>query len=137
MRVLLGSGGFRTDERRALLAAEMRRHFGEIERLLFVPHVLADHDAYLRLISERGLDAGYQLDGIHTHSDPKKAILEAEALFIGGGNTFRLLNELYRLDLLDVIRQRVGEGLPYLSISAGSNVACLTLPPRNSLLSHS
>ena len=79
MRVLLGSGGFRTDERRALLAAEMRRHFGEIERLLFVPHVLADHDAYLRLISERGLDAGYQLDGIHTHSDPKKAILEAEA----------------------------------------------------------
>src|SRR5438094_307735 len=120
MRVLMGSGGFRTDERRALLAAEMRRHFGGIERLLFVPYALADHDAYLRLIAERGLDAGYRLDGIHTYPDPKKAILEAEGLFVGGGNTFRLLSDLYRLDLLDVIRQRVGEEMPYLGVSAGS-----------------
>jgi len=133
MRVLLGSGGFRTDERRALLADEMRRHFGKIERLLFVPYALADHDAYLRLIVERGLDAGYQLDGIHTHSDPKKAILEAEGVFVGGGNTFRLLSELYRLDLLDVIRQRVRAGLPYLGVSAGSNVACPTIQTTNDM----
>src|SRR5437879_1103094 len=77
MRVLLGSGGFRTDERRALLAGEMRQHFGAIGRLLFVPYALADHDGYLRLIGERGLDAGYPLDGIHTYPDPKKAIREA------------------------------------------------------------
>jgi dipeptidase E len=133
MRVLLGSGGFRTDERRAVLAAEMRQLFGEIDHLLFVPYALADHDAYLRLIAERGLDAGFQLDGIHTHPDPKKAILEAEGLFIGGGNTFRLLSELYRLDLLEVIRQRVHKGLPYLGVSAGSNVACPTMQTTNDL----
>ncbi|MBI1918055.1 MAG: dipeptidase PepE, partial [Planctomycetes bacterium] len=59
--------------------------------------------------------------------------LEAEGLFVGGGNTFRLLSELYRLDLLDVIRQRVGEGLPYLGISAGSNVACPTMQTTNDM----
>jgi len=133
MRVLLGSGGFRTDERRVLLAGEMRQHFGAIGRLLFVPYALADHDGYLRLISERGLDGGYSLDGIHTYPDPKKAIREAEGLFVGGGNTFRLLSELYRLDLLDVIRQGVRERLPYLGISAGSNVACPTMQTTNDM----
>src|SRR5258708_20466577 len=103
MGVVLGSGGFRTDERRALLAAEMRQHFGGIGRLLFVPYALADHEAYLRMIAERGLDSGYPLDGIHTHPHPKKAILEAEGLFIGGGRNFPLLNELYRLHPPSVI----------------------------------
>src|SRR5262245_20840735 len=133
MRVLLGSGGFRTHERRALLTAVMRRHFGAIGRLLFIPYALADHEAYLRLIAERGLDAGYQLEGIHTHPEPKQAIREAGGLFVGGGNTFRLLWELYRLDLLDVIRQRVGEDMPYLGVSAGANVACPTIRTTNDM----
>ena len=133
MRVLLGSGGFRTDERRALLADEMRRHFGPIRRLLFIPYALADHDAYLRLIHEKGLDGGYALDGIHAHGDPVRAVEEAEALYVGGGNTFRLLHELYRHNLLDVIRDRVRAGLPYLGISAGSNVACPTMQTTNDM----
>ena len=44
MRLLLGSGGFRTEERVAFLAGEMRRHFGDIRKILFVPYALADHD---------------------------------------------------------------------------------------------
>ncbi len=133
MRVLLGSGGFRTGERRAALAAEMRRHFGSVGRLLFVPYALADHDGYVRTLLERGLDAGYQLDGIHAHANAKAAVLEAEAIFVGGGNTFRLLYELYRHDLLDAIRQRVREGMPYLGVSAGSNVACPTMQTTNDM----
>jgi hypothetical protein len=101
MRVLLGSGGFRTDERRALLADEMRRHFGSVQRLLFIPYALADHDAYVRLLHDKGLDGDYALDGIHTHGDPVRAVEQAEAVYVGGGNTFRLLHELYRRDLLD------------------------------------
>jgi dipeptidase E len=133
MRVLLGSGGFRTPERVALLAGQMRSFFGPIRRLHFVPYALGDHDAYLRGIRERGLDAGYVLDGLHQHPDPVRAVREAEAVFVGGGNTFRLLDTLYRLGLLPVLRERVRAGLPYLGVSAGCNVACPTIKTTNDM----
>jgi dipeptidase E len=133
MRVLLGSGGFRTPERIQLLRDQMRSFFGPIEKLLFVPYALADHDRYVATMLERGIDAGYELDGIHRHGDPREAVHRAEGIFMGGGNTFRLLNDLYRLDLLDVIRERVRRGLPYLGISAGCNVACPTIKTTNDM----
>jgi dipeptidase E len=133
MRVLLGSGGFRTPERIAVLAGAMRALFGSIQRPLFVPYALADHDGYLREMAERISPAGYDLDGIHRHTDPAQAVREAEALFIGGGNTFRLLHALKQLGLLDVIRNRVRAGLPYLGISAGCNVACPTIKTTNDM----
>lgn len=133
MRLLLGSGGFRTEERVRLLAESMRAFFGPIRRLLFVPYALADHDGYVRAMTERGLHAGYELDGIHRHADPSAAVRSAEGLFVGGGNTFRLLNELYRRDLLAVIRERVRDGLPYLGISAGTNIACPTIKTTNDM----
>jgi hypothetical protein len=63
MQLLLGSGGFRTSERIAVLAEAMRSFFGGVRRLLFVPYALADHDGYLTGIVERGLHAGYDLEG--------------------------------------------------------------------------
>src|SRR5947209_5899738 len=107
MRVLLGSGGFRTPERIAFLADQIRTFFGGVGRLLFVPYALQDHDGYVRTLTEKGLHAGYELDGIHRHADPVEAVRRAEGIYVGGGNTFRLLHELYRLGLLDVIRERV------------------------------
>jgi dipeptidase E len=133
MRVLLGSGGFRTPERVSLLAAAMHAFFGDLGRLLFVPYALADHDGYVKALAERGLHAGYELDGIHRHPDPVQAVREAPGIFIGGGNTFRLLNDLYRLGLLDVIRDRVRHGLPYLGVSAGTNVACPAIKTTNDM----
>jgi len=133
MRLLLGSGGFRTKERRARLAGQMRTFFGDIERLLFIPYALKDHDGYVQALVEKGLHAGYALDGIHLYPDPREAVRQAQAIFIGGGNTFRLLDNLYRYDLLDVIRGRVQAGLPYLGISAGTNVACPTIMTTNDM----
>lgn len=133
MRLLLGSGGFRTEERIQLLAERMRGFFGPIRRLLFVPYALGDHDGYVRLMIERGLHAGYELDGLHHHSDPAAALGSAEGLFIGGGNTFRLLTELNRRGLLAAIRTRVRDGLPYLGISAGANIACPTIKTTNDM----
>jgi dipeptidase E len=133
MRVLLGSGGFRTPVRVVLLREAMQRHFGEIRKLLFVPYALADHDGYVASTVQRGLDAGYHIDGIHTHTDPTRAVWEAEGIFIGGGNTFRLLKSLYDLELLDVIRAKVKAGLPYLGVSAGCNVACPTIRTTNDM----
>jgi dipeptidase E len=133
MRLLLGSGGFRTPERIAFLTGQMHALFGGIDRVLFVPYALADHDSYLAMMHQRGLDAGYRLVGIHTLADPVAAVKEAPALYIGGGNTFRLLAELYRRDLLEPIRQRVLASMPYLGVSAGSNVACPTIKTTNDM----
>jgi dipeptidase E len=133
MRVLLGSGGFRTPERVALLAEQMRAFFGPVRRLLFVPYALADHDGYVRSITERGLNAGYELDGVHRYGDPGAAVRDAEGVFVGGGNTFRLLDRLYRFGLLDALRERVREGMPYLGVSAGCNVACPTIKTTNDM----
>jgi dipeptidase E len=94
MRVLLGSGGYRTPERVSLLAAAVRAFFGDVGRLLFVPYALRDHDGYVKAMTERGLHAGYELDSIHHHGNPVQAVEEARGLFVGGGNTFRLLNDL-------------------------------------------
>lgn len=132
-RLLLGSGGFRTEERIRLLADQMRSFFGPIRRLLFVPFALGDHDGYLRGMIERGLHAGYELVGLHQQADAAAAVRSAEGLFVGGGNTFRLLTELYRRDLLAVIRERVRAGLPYLGISAGTNIACPTIQTTNDM----
>ena len=133
MRVLLGSGGFRTPERTAVLAAQMRSFFGSIRRLLFVPYAAADYDANLESMVQRGLNAGYDLDGIHHHADPIAAVRQAEGLFVGGGNTFRLLDGLYRHKLLEPIHDRVRDGLPYFGVSAGCNVACPTMKTTNDM----
>jgi dipeptidase E len=133
MSILLGSGGFRTPERIALLTRTMREHFGSIRKLLFVPYALHDHDKYIADLVTRGIDGGYELDPMHCHDDPVRAVWQAEGIFIGGGNTFRLLNSLYELHLLDVIRSKVQGGLPYLGISAGCNVACPTIKTTNDM----
>jgi dipeptidase E len=133
MRLLLGSGGLRTDERVRLLAEHMRAFFGPIDRILFVPYALADHDGYVRSVTERGLHAGYELDGLHRHADPAAAVRAAQGIFVGGGNTFRLLAELYRRGLVDVLRACVRAGLPYLGVSAGTNVACPTIMTTNDM----
>lgn len=133
MRLLLGSGGFRSDERRERLVAAMGDHFGAIERILFVPFALADHERYLKVMLEKGFDGGYQLDGIHRAEDPRAAVAEAEGIYIGGGNTFRLTATLQRLGLLEPIRERVRGGMPYMGVSAGTNVACPTMQTTNDM----
>ena len=133
MKILLGSGGFRTDERKANLAAMMQKHFGSIKTLLFVPYALHDHDAYEALITDNNLHGGYEIQGIHRTDNPKRAVEAADGIYVGGGNTFRLLKSLYDFDLLDVIRQRVQGGVPYLGISAGTNVACPTMMTTNDM----
>jgi dipeptidase E len=130
---MLGSGGFRTEERIRFLTTQMRTFFGTVDRLLFIPYALHDHDAYLNVMIERGINAGYVLDGIHHHEDPREAVRQAPAIFVGGGNTFRLLDSIYRFALLDLIRDRVRSGVPYLGISAGANIAGPTIKTTNDM----
>ena len=114
-------------------ADEMRNILGDRERLLFVPYALFDRDTYADKVDETFAGMGYDVDSLHRAPDVHKAIAKAEAIFVGGGNTFRLLNELYKVDALDPIRRRVAEGMPYMGSSAGSNVAGATIKTTNDM----
>jgi dipeptidase E len=102
-------------------------------RLLFFPYALHDRDAYAGLARKRFEQMGYSCESIHQASDPRRAASEAEAVFVGGGNTFRLLKTVYDLGLLDLLRRRVREGMPYIGSSAGSNLACPTIRTTNDM----
>ncbi|HEX4924791.1 MAG TPA: dipeptidase PepE [Bdellovibrionales bacterium] len=133
MRLLLGSGGFSTPERRDGWKSEMNSYLGSIKRVLFIPYALADHDSYVQALKTWGFHGDREVIGIHTVKDPKKAVREAECISVGGGNTFRLLHDLYTNDLVEVVRERVFAGLPYVGVSAGTNVAGPTMKTTNDM----
>ncbi len=118
-----------TDRMREFLGARA----GEVRRILFFPYAVHDRDGYLAKVRQRLGRLGYAVDSVHRAASPVRAVERAEAVFVGGGNTFRLLDELYRNDLLETIRQRVSRGMPYLGASAGANVACPTLKTTNDM----
>jgi dipeptidase E len=112
---------------------EIRDFLGNVGRVLFIPFALYDRDAYGALARERFKAMGYDLESAHEVKDARQAIDDAEAIFIGGGNTFRLLKALYDFDLLLPIRRKVEEGMLYIGSSAGSNVACPTIKTTNDM----
>jgi dipeptidase E len=105
---------------------EIRRCVGTARSVLFVPLALFDRQAYVAKAEARLRAMGLSLRVLSKDS-PAKAVEEAEAIFVGGGNTFRLLKGLQDLGVIDVIRRRVREGMPYIGSSAGSIVAGPTL----------
>jgi dipeptidase E len=106
---------------------EIRDLLGSVGKVLFVPYALYDRDAYSSMARARFKAMGYEMDSIHTASDAQQAVKDADSVFIGGGNTFRLLKSLYDFNLLEPIRMRVADGMPYIGSSAGSNVAGATI----------
>ncbi|HEV7475941.1 MAG TPA: dipeptidase PepE [Pyrinomonadaceae bacterium] len=112
---------------------EIRAALGQVKRVLFVPFALHDREAYAVQARLRFEAMGCALDSVHEAADPVKAVDQAEALFIGGGNTFRLLLSLYQLDLLAPIRRRVAEGMLYIGSSAGAVVAAPTIKTTNDM----
>ena len=106
---------------------EIRDFVGGRTNALFVPYAVHDRRAYAAKAEERLREMGLSVTSIHDVSNMPRAVGEAEVIFVGGGNTFRLLKGLHDHDLLDPIRQRFAAGVPYIGSSAGSIVACPTL----------
>jgi dipeptidase E len=113
--------------------AEIRSFLGDLKRVLFVPFALHDRDKYAAMAKQRFAKMGYELSSIHTADDAAKAVNDTDAVFIGGGNTFRVLKALYDFDLIGPIRDRVAAGMPYIGSSAGSNVAGPTIRTTNDM----
>jgi dipeptidase E len=112
---------------------ELRDVLGDIRRLLFIPFALKDRDAYAAKARQAFGSIGYEVDSLQDAADPGRAIQQAEAVFCGGGNTFRLLKALYELEVLAPIRRRAGAGMPYAGASAGANLACPTIRTTNDM----
>ncbi|XP_034042934.1 alpha-aspartyl dipeptidase [Thalassophryne amazonica] len=109
--------------------------FGQdVKTVLFVPYALHDRDAYTKTARDKFQTLGYYVESIHEAADPVDAVKKAEAIFIGGGNTFRLLKSLYDNQVVTAIRTRVLEdGVPYMGSSAGTNVATISISTTNDM----
>lgn len=118
-------------------ADAVREHFGiGVRRILFVPYALHDRDAYTELVRSRFEALGYEVEGLHRAQGPdgpREAVRKAQAIFVGGGNSFRLVNELFAHGLHEAVRERVRSGVPYMGSSAGTNVACPTVRTTNDM----
>ena len=105
-----------------------------VAQVLFVPYAIFDRDSYAEKARRRFEQMGIDLRSVHdAPGGPVRAVENADALFIGGGNSFRLLTALWRERLIEPIRQRVRAGMPFLGASAGSNVACPTIKTTNDM----
>lgn len=108
---------------------------GDARRVAFVPYaaVTVSYDDYTRRVADALDGLGLAIEGVHTADDPARAVRAADAVFVGGGNTFHLLREVYRVGLVDAIRQRAAEGAPYVGWSAGANLAGPTICTTNDM----
>jgi dipeptidase E len=106
---------------------EIRSFLGSARRVLFFPFALHDRDAYASAVRKQFGAMGYSIESAHETAAAQKAVEETDAIFIGGGNTFRLLKALEDLEVIELIRRKVNSGAPYIGSSAGSNVAGPTI----------
>ncbi len=113
--------------------AEIRNLLGPARTVLFFPYALQDRDGYAAKARARFEAMGYEMNSAHATSNPEQAIGETDAIFIGGGNTFRLLKTLQDLELIEPICRRIREGASYIGSSAGSNVAGPTIRTTNDM----
>ena len=112
---------------------EIGEHLATAPQLLFIPYALDDYDRYEQAIAEALGPRGVTVRSIHHHENPLAAVEQADAIFIGGGNSFRLLKSLYDHSLLEPIRSAVLSGVPYMGSSAGTNMACPTIRTTNDM----
>jgi dipeptidase E len=104
-------------------------------KALFIPYaaVTFSFDEYEARVSERFREIGHDVVSIHRFSDPVKAVNDATAIVVGGGNTWKLLKMIRDNGLIEPVRKKVLSGTPYIGWSAGSNVACPTIMTTNDM----
>lgn len=111
------------------------KHLQGVCEIVFVPYaaVTFSYDEYERKVQKRFDEIGIRVRSIHRAADPRKAIREAEAICVGGGNTFALAKKMQEQGLMKAILRKIKEGTPYVGWSAGSNVCCPTICTTNDM----
>ncbi|MFD1162759.1 dipeptidase PepE [Hwangdonia seohaensis] len=115
---------------------ELTVFFKDAKTVLFIPYARPggiSHDEYTEKAASAFSKIGKKVVGIHTFKNPVEAIKKAEAIFTGGGNTFVLVSQLYKNNLIAVLKETLTNGTPYLGTSAGSNICGLTIKTSNDM----
>jgi len=118
------------------LLEELSVFFKDTTEILFIPYARPGgitHDEYTSSVNKAFRQIGKVAKGIHEFENAKTAVANAKAIFTGGGNTFVLVNQLYKNNLLEPIKDAVNSGTPYLGTSAGSNICGLTVNTTNDM----
>ena len=115
--------------------AEIAKTLKGVSEVVFIPYaaVTFSYDEYEAKVQARFNEIGIKVKSIHHALNKRNFLRNAEAVVIGGGNTFALLKRMQEEDLLDVIHRRVKGGMPYVGWSAGSNVTCPTICTTNDM----
>ncbi len=115
---------------------EMTALFKDTKEVIFIPYARPggmSHDDYTEKASHAFRKIGKKLIGLHTFKNPAEVLKNAKGVFTGGGNTFVLVNALYGLELMQVLRKAIFDGLPYLGTSAGSNICGVSMQTTNDM----
>lgn len=110
--------------------------FENVNTITFIPYARPSgisYDEYTAKAREAFSKINVKVKGIHEDESPVSAIRDAEAIFVGGGNTFELVNQLYSKNILKILKDRVEAGLPYLGTSAGSNICGVSMKNTNDM----
>lgn len=118
------------------LLETLKIHFKNIDTVLFIPYARPggiSHQDYTEIVQTAFSKINKVVKGLHEFDDPKGAIESAQAIFTGGGNTFVLVNQLYKNDLISKLKTSIESGTPYLGTSAGSNICGLSIGTSNDM----
>ncbi len=120
----------------AYLLPQLTVFFKGVTTLLFIPYARPggiSYDAYTAIVKDTFSEINITVKGIHEFSNPKEALENAAAIFTGGGNTFELVTQLYKNNLMGILREVLENGTPYLGTSAGSNICGVTMMNTNDM----
>lgn len=118
------------------LLPTLSNFFSGINTLLFIPYARpsgVSYDEYTAIANKSFNTIGITLRGIHEFDNPVLAVKSAEGIFTGGGNTFELVNQLYQNNLIEVLKETLNNGTPYLGTSAGSNICGISMKNTNDM----
>ncbi|WP_055447981.1 dipeptidase PepE [Lacinutrix mariniflava] len=118
------------------LLDELKNHFKDSDDILFIPYARPggiSHNEYTEKIKKPFESIGKKVKGIHEFKNATEAIKQAKGIYVGGGNTFVLVNQLYRNKCLNILKEAINSGIPYLGTSAGSNICGLTMNTTNDM----
>lgn len=118
------------------LLPTLKEHFKNCTEIIFIPFARPSgitHDEYTIIVKKAFATININVKGLHEFEDYTNALKNAQGIFTGGGNTFLLVSQLYKQQVLIPLKEVIFNGIPYLGTSAGSNICGLTMNTTNDM----